>query len=294
MNWFYAKDGQQAGPVDDTELTRLVSTGDIADSTLVWHSGLPNWQPYAAVAQAGAEAGGTATLAAVAAGTVRPGPGQAQCSQCGRVLPADEVVRIENMDVCAECKPGFLQRLREGAAVGGVTYAPTYAGFWIRFGAAVLDGIILIPFYLLIGVGFFFLTDLHNLDYTHGVQPQEIARITRGFLPFNLAIQFLLACYSAFCINRFGGTPGKRICGLRVVHGTAGGRVSFLRGLGRFAAKMVPRAIPGLLAGYLPPALLTPLVYIYPITDSLFIVFDGQKRALHDMICDTRVLIEKP
>ena len=117
MNWFYAKDGQQAGPVDDAELDRLVTTGDIADSTLVWHSGLPNWQPYAAV-HVGAGVGGVATAPAFGTGAVQVGPGQAQCSQCGRVLPADEVVRIDNLDVCAGCKPGFIQRLREGAFTG--------------------------------------------------------------------------------------------------------------------------------------------------------------------------------
>ena len=289
MNWFYAKDGQQAGPVDDAELDRLVSTGDIANSTLVWHSGLPNWQPYASV-QAGAGVGGVAVQPVVGTGTVRLEPGQAQCSQCGRVLPADEVVRIDNLDVCAECKPGFLQRLREGAPLQNVVLgAPVYAGFWIRLGAAVLDGIILIPLYIVIGLGFFFFTELRNVDFTH-IDPQQIARITRSFLPYNFAIQFLLACYSAFCTNRFGGTPGKRICSLRVIHGDTRERVTFLRGLGRYAAKMVPRAVPGLFASFLPRQLLTLLVWIYPLTDSLFIVFDDRKRSLHDMICDTRVV----
>ena len=289
MNWFYAKDGQQAGPVDDAELDRLVTTGDIANSTLVWHSGLTNWQPYENVR---AGAGGVATLAAVGTRAALV-PGQAQCSQCGRVLPADEVVRIDNLDVCAECKPALIQRLREGAPIGNTSFvAPVYAGFWIRFGAAILDFLVLIPFYILIGVGFWFLTDLHNLDFAHP-DPEGITRITRGFLPYSLGLQVLLACYSAFCINRFGGTPGKRICGLRVVHGSAGGRVSFLRGLGRFAAKMVPRTIPSLLSNFLPRPLLVPLVYIYPLTDALFIVFDGQKRALHDMMCDTRVVVER-
>lgn len=289
MNWFYAKDGQQAGPVDDAELDRLVTTGDIVSSTLVWHSGLTNWQSYETVR---AGAGGVATLSAAGARAVLA-PGQVTCSQCGRVLPADEVVRIDDLDVCASCKPALIQRLREGAPISNASFfAPVYAGFWIRFGAAILDGLILIPFYIVAGLGFFFLTDLHKLDFTH-FEPQEIARITRGFLPVNLGLQFLLACYSAFCINRFGGTPGKRICGLRVVHGNAGARVSFLRGLGRFAAKVIPRSIPGLLSSVLPRPLLLPLVYIYPLTDSLFIVFDGQKRALHDMVCDTRVVFER-
>ena len=273
MNWFYAKDGQQAGPVDDAELDRLVTTGDIADSTLVWHSGLPNWQPYAAV-RAGAGAGGVATLPG-GTGAVRVESGQAQCSQCGRVFPADEVVRIDNLDVCAECKPGFIQRLREGAIVGG---SPRYAGFGIRLGAAILDGLILIPFYIVYGVLVYFFTGLHNVNFS---SPQSIQQFTTPGVSILLGLgaSFVLAFYSAFFVHRFGGTPGKRICGLRVLRGNVGEPVSFGRALGRYAAKALPRSVP--LIGF-----------IYTLVDPLFIVFDDQKRALHDMLCDTRVIYD--
>ena len=262
MNWFYAKDGQQAGPVDDAELDRLVGTGDIADSTLVWHSALSNWQPYS-VARAGAGAGGVAVLPAAGAGTTALAPGQAQCSQCGRVLPADEVVRLENMDVCAECKPAFIQRLREGAAVGNAAYA----GFGIRLGAAILDALILLPIGLLYGfaVGFFVGTHRGVIDPQNPLNGtfQAVSAV------MNLLIYVFYLFYSAFCVSRFGGTPGKRICKLRVVRGD-GGKVSFSRALGRYLAKILSKII--LCIGY------------------LFIIFDDQKRALHDMICDTRVI----
>lgn len=46
MNWYYAKDGQQAGPIDDTQLASLVAAGTIRGETLVWKEGMAQWQPY--------------------------------------------------------------------------------------------------------------------------------------------------------------------------------------------------------------------------------------------------------
>ena len=46
MDWYYALEGQQRGPVSEAELTRLAGEGVIAPSTLVWHAGLPDWQPW--------------------------------------------------------------------------------------------------------------------------------------------------------------------------------------------------------------------------------------------------------
>ncbi len=290
MNWFYALNGQQAGPVDDEELDRLVQVGTIDPATLVWYSGMAQWQPYA---EARRTVPALATAAAPAAVVI--GEGQAQCSQCGQVLPADEIVRVDHHEVCALCKTLLLQKLREGIPVrSALANAPVYAGFWIRLGAAILDGLILVPVYIVMGLCMWFFTDLHNLDFPN-LQPGDMTALSRRVLPVSLITQVVLACYSAFCTNRFGGTPGKRICKLRVVHGTARKRVTFLRGLGRFATKMVPRAMPSLLLnGLLPPYAISSLVWLIMLADIVFIAFDRQKRSLHDLVCDTRVLSEDP
>ncbi|MDQ1472633.1 MAG: hypothetical protein QOJ99_4113 [Bryobacterales bacterium] len=49
MDWYYAFEGQQRGPVSETELTRLAGQGVIAPATLVWHAGLPDWQPWSSL-----------------------------------------------------------------------------------------------------------------------------------------------------------------------------------------------------------------------------------------------------
>lgn len=49
MNWFYAKDGQQIGPVDFSEIERLHSEGQLAGDTLVWQQGMTNWVKLSSV-----------------------------------------------------------------------------------------------------------------------------------------------------------------------------------------------------------------------------------------------------
>jgi uncharacterized membrane protein len=46
MQWYYAKDGTQFGPVDDTEFRRLARSGEIAAEDLVWNSTMgEEWKP---------------------------------------------------------------------------------------------------------------------------------------------------------------------------------------------------------------------------------------------------------
>src|SRR5205823_6669537 len=72
------------------------------------------------------------------------------CSQCGKSFSPDEVVRIGGGWVCAACKPIYVQRIKEGASV---LAALEYAGFWVRFAAKFIDGLILgavvvLPFFI--------------------------------------------------------------------------------------------------------------------------------------------------
>ncbi len=43
--WYYARAGQQMGPVPADELDRLYRQGQITDSDLVWTAGMANWAP---------------------------------------------------------------------------------------------------------------------------------------------------------------------------------------------------------------------------------------------------------
>jgi len=105
-------------------LDELVRSGAVGDDTLVWREGMANWQPH-----------GTAR-------GVRPPPRMPDvpvgaptsfCSECGRPFASSQLVAMGNASVCAQCKPIYLQRMREGGQAIGTR---RYAGFWIRFVAA--------------------------------------------------------------------------------------------------------------------------------------------------------------
>ncbi len=245
MQWYYEQEGRRAGPVDDLELERLVAAGTIRDPTLVWREGLTNWQPYATLRGA-------------------PTTGDlANCSQCGRLLATSEMAQFGQRWVCADCKPVFVQRLREGAALPG-TYA--YGGFWIRFAARLLDGL------LLGAVNMVFSIPMIVYSFKmQGTTPP--AQPSAGFFALT-CLTYLLqfatqAAYEIYFISRHQATPGKMACRLKVVR-TDGSRVTTGRAAGRYFANLLSAFTFGI--GYLIAA------------------FDDQKRALHDYICDTRVV----
>jgi uncharacterized membrane protein YjgN (DUF898 family) len=49
MNWYYAVGGQRHGPFRPDEFIRIVGTGVITETTLVWREGLAEWRPFAEV-----------------------------------------------------------------------------------------------------------------------------------------------------------------------------------------------------------------------------------------------------
>lgn len=43
--WFYAQNGQQSGPVSESDIRRMVSTGELASTDLIWSEGFEKWTP---------------------------------------------------------------------------------------------------------------------------------------------------------------------------------------------------------------------------------------------------------
>ncbi|MGJ8726518.1 MAG: DUF4190 domain-containing protein [Roseibacillus sp.] len=47
--WFYAKDGEQHGPVEADDIRSRLKSGDLSNGTLVWREGMAQWSPLGEV-----------------------------------------------------------------------------------------------------------------------------------------------------------------------------------------------------------------------------------------------------
>ena len=256
MEWYYAEAGQQRGPVSDAEFENLVRAGAIQDTTLVWRDGMSDWQPYGQVRPGAAPAEAvTSESAATLTGII--------CSQCGQAFAQDDVIRLGDVWVCAACKPTYVQRLKEGAASG---LALDYAGFWTRAGAKILDGIIL--WVVNMGIGFVAGMVVGGAARTAGGGSQQTIMLGLQVVLMAFGIALNLG-YGIFFLGKFGATPGKMAAKIRVVNAD-GSPIGYRRATGRCFAEILSGLI----------------CYIGYIMAG----FDEEKRALHDRICDTRVI----
>jgi len=251
MEWYYVEEGKQVGPVSREELLRRVRAGRITGDTLVWYSDLTRWTPWKELHDA---EGGPPIPVSLEKGEGEEVP----CSQCGRELPAEEMVRYRDLWVCPHCKEAFLQKLKEGGILGSAFH---YGGFWIRLGAKCIDWVVLT---LVQAVLAFALAMVWAGESMTGA----LAQVIFTFFQMGLA-----AAYTTWFLGRYGATPGKMACGLQVIV-SDGSPVGYGRALGRYFGEIVSGMI--FMAGYIMAA------------------FDDEKRALHDRICDTRVVCARP
>ncbi len=259
MNWHYIEQGNAIGPVSDEQFEELARSGKINTDTLVWHDGMANWMPYRE-----AKAGSIPANPGPAAG-ISPPIGQkseAVCTECGKIFQVDEMISHGNARICANCKPVFMQKLSEGAQIN--TGDLNYARILTRFAAVVLDGLILGAVNIVIGL----IAGL-SVAQAAGVQPKEAGAVALQFILF--AIQMSIGIgYETIMIGKYGATLGKMACKIKVVTAD-GGRVSYVRALGRYFAKLLS-------------AFTCLIGYIIALFDK------PQRRALHDRICNTRVV----
>lgn len=250
MTWYYAVGQEQKGPVTDEQLHALARDGAITAETLVWRDGLADWQPYRAVS-------GAAIPPAPAPGGATPAAG-ILCAECGKPFAPDEVVRFGDRYVCAACKPTFVQRMQEGVVLTG---ALNYASVGTRFGAKILDSLIL----WVVNTGITI-----ALGMALGMAAQKDGAAAAIFLGVTVLIQVAVnVAYGTFFLGRFGATPGKMACKIKVVRAD-GSPLTYGRACGRVLAEILSGVICSI--GYIMAA------------------FDEEKRSLHDRICDTRVV----
>lgn len=249
--WFYGDRGNPIGPVSQAALAELARSGSVRADTLVWRSGLAEWVPFDQVRGD--------VLPETDKDVQRPGA-DLFCTACRKPVSSEQAIRLLGRVVCADCKPAFVQALREGAPLPG---AAAFGTFGQRTAAKIIDNVILLgTFQGLIVQGFSLLVpdtrDITDLGFYLQLQ-----------LFTNLIPAIVAGAYSVFFLARYGATPGKMALGLRVVTAT-GARISAWRALARYFAEMLSAIV--LYIGYISAA------------------FDAEKRAWHDHICGTRVI----
>ena len=181
MQWYFLNEGRTVGPVSQERLEQLVQTGQVNAATLVWRQGMSDWQPWGYAQNAG---------------TVGELPADMEaCCKCGRMYSQGDLLIFGERPVCANCKPFFFERLREGVLVLSTVVGDVYAGFWIRGVAFAMD-------LVLVGVLNLLLSFVFPMP-----------------MPLPLVVWLV---YTVVLTAAFSATPGKLVLDLRVV--TADGR----------------------------------------------------------------------
>jgi uncharacterized RDD family membrane protein YckC len=198
------------------------------------------------------------------------------CSQCGRSFAPSDVVQIAGNWVCATCKPAYLGRVVASGVAGTSPRGLRYGGVAIRFGARFIDGIVLgIPLMVVM----------------MAVLIPMMARTGRAPAPANPALAFfgltffvvalgVGMLYEVGMLKGYGATLGKMACGLRVVR-SDGSELGWGVCFGRFFMwNIVTSGIPY-------------LNFILLLVTAIVAGTDAEKRAIHDRVCDTRVIYKQ-
>ncbi|MGH9675496.1 MAG: RDD family protein [Candidatus Acidiferrum sp.] len=203
------------------------------------------------------------------------------CSKCGNNM-ADNAVFCSNCGQAtyAAATPSAAVMLPAAAPVATAApyvYLPPvqYAGFWLRFVAYIIDGLIMGVCFVAIAVALLFLTGMGSLlDKFHpGADPSEFGAllgVTFIFSFLGIAVVGSWLYHAYLESSDWQATVGKRVLNLKVTD-MQGQPISFGRASGRFFAKIITSMIP-LGIGY------------------IIAGFTERKQAIHDMIANCLVL----
>ena len=143
----------------------------------------------------------------------------------------------------------------------------TYAGFWVRFAAYLIDS----------GIAFLLLLVVRLV--MSGVLSALYGTALGGNILFHYTLKDIVlylgqVLYFILCTRYTGTTPGKRVMNLRVISVEESGELDLLtvvyrETVGRFLSS------------------------IFVCIGYLIIGVDREKRGFHDMLCDTRVVYGK-
>ena len=164
-------------------------------------------------------------------------------------------------------------------AAGASPLASRYGGFWIRFGARFIDGLVfMVPFMIFAAL---LMPNLIRARSQQAIRPAHPTRLLQlRALTFFLVFFLVGGCYEILMLKYRSATLGKMACGLKVIR-SDGRSLSWGVCFGRFFMwNVVTSGIP-----YLNSVLM--------LVSSIMLGVDDEKRALHDRVCDTRVIYKQ-
>jgi uncharacterized RDD family membrane protein YckC len=197
------------------------------------------------------------------------------CSNCGTpfstdvplpaIAPADDLPRPQGPAQPPMATPSHLPAAVPSPAYGS-SAGVRYAGFWIRFVAAIIDGVLL-------GIVVWPVSAIFGLSI--GIAGSQVSmpeigiHLVRGIVIWTMFLGAGWLYEASLESSSKQATVGKMALGLKVTD-EYGQRISFTRATGRYFSKILSRMI--LLIGYIMAG------------------FTARKQALHDMIAGTLVI----
>jgi uncharacterized RDD family membrane protein YckC len=139
-------------------------------------------------------------------------------------------------------------------------YFTAYAGFWKRFVAYFVDGVIVNLCSFLISLA---------MGVSNALAAENINWDTNLIIAYAIIICGSMLYFTLFESSPLQATPGKLMMGVKVTD-LNGNRISFPRALGRYIGKIISGVLLGI--GY------------------LMIAFTEKKQGLHDFIAGTLVV----
>ena len=199
MSLYYSDGKQKLGPISKAELQDLIKSKKVNASTLIWQPGMDGWQELRRFARPKSKA---APVASEPATVTQP---RKTCVECGQPFAVNDMIPFKDNWVCAGCKPAFIQKMKEGVSIGGQML---YAGFWIRFAALIIDGLILGGINLILHIPMAMMAPMAEEDPTAFLV----------YMPIMMLLQLAIpAAFDIFFVGKYGATPGKMACRLKIV-----------------------------------------------------------------------------
>ena len=197
-------------------------------------------------------------------------------------MPEAEIIRFGETIVCADCKPLYIQKLKEGVVISELKPV----NFGVRALALLFDIIIIVTI-------FFLCTFLSPWPFI------------LSMYHFDLWIFLtIFSLYFPMFLFMKGATPGKLAFNLKVIN-AEGTKLTFPRSWARFIVQFFPVIVLMIVTLVLIKKSINSGSSSYQVQDWLFYPsilvfvilnisagFHKQGRALHDRICGTRVVMK--